>query len=99
MADAWVGTQLMAPIPETPTQTGDVIINKVSNGFVVRVGCKALVAKTWQEVSEGLALYWKHPDAARLKYCQDEMQHTPKGVLKRDISRNRPRKARRNRKA
>lgn len=54
------------------TNTNDVRITRVSNGFCISVGCKMFVAKTWTEVSTGLALYYKDPDAARKKYCEDE---------------------------
>lgn len=60
-----------------PTPTGissgfDVQIVKASNGFIIRVGCKAFVAKTWEEASAGLSLYFRDPNAARKQYCEDE---------------------------
>lgn len=80
--------------PLAPTDLQEVTINKVSNGFVIRIGCRILVAKTWQEVSQGLSLYWKNPEAARNRYFPEDKM---KGALKHGIYRNRPRKARRNR--
>lgn len=77
----------------------EIVINRVSNGFVVRVGCKTLVFKTLDELIDAMRLYYKDQNAARMKYCLDELQHIPKGVLKRDLHRNRPRKARRSRKS
>lgn len=50
---------------------GEVIIRKAENGFIVQVGCKTFVAKTWAEASGGLANYFKDPTAARKKYCKD----------------------------
>ena len=48
----------------------EVDIKKVDNGFIVIIGCKTLVAKTWKEVSDGLDLYWKDPEKAEKKYCK-----------------------------
>lgn len=105
MADCTGTVGMLMEAPRAPevavSPSADVIINKVSNGFVVRIGCKVLVAKTWQEVSDGLDMYWKHPDAARAKYCHDDasLKQLPELRRKiRDLSRNRPRKIRRNRK-
>jgi hypothetical protein len=71
MADGtltWTGgEQAVAPTPHF----NDVRINKAANGFIVYVGCKVLVAKTWKEVSDGLALYFKDPAAAQKKYCKE----------------------------
>jgi hypothetical protein len=77
----------------SPVDLGEIIINKAANGFIVRVGCKVLVFKSWQELREALGLYLKNPTAARKKYCSDEL----KGK-RNDLSRNRPRKSRRRRK-
>lgn len=76
--------ELAVAVPQMPTQ--DVIINKVSNGFIVRIGCKVFVAKTWAEVSEALALYWKNPNAARAKYCEDEVALKPNKRAARKIN-------------
>lgn len=67
------GNQVETPVavPTAPTQ--DVKIFKASNGFVCIIGCKTFVAKTWEELSKGLALYFKDPSAARKKYCEDEV--------------------------
>ena len=48
-----------------------VQIEKADNGFIVKVGCKTLVAKTWAEVSKGLDEYWKDPSKAQKKYCKE----------------------------
>lgn len=84
-----------------PTSTSEVIINKVSNGFVMRIGCKVLVARTWKEVSEGLALYFKDPNTARMKYCEDEhaaLKPGKRGTIG-DLLRSRRRQKRGSRKA
>ena len=54
---------------EDPIRYRDAIIKRVSNGFIVLVGCKTLVAKTWDEVSEGLESYWDNPKEAERRYC------------------------------
>jgi hypothetical protein len=60
------GIQGIAPQP-LPVQN-EVTIRKVANGFTLQFGCQTFVAKTWKEASEGLAEYWKDPEAARKKY-------------------------------
>lgn len=61
--------QCQQEVPVTPGPSR-VFIKKVANGFVLEVGCKILVAKTWEEASEGLSLYWTDPVAAEKKYCK-----------------------------
>lgn len=46
----------------------EVMISKVANGFVLRIGCSTFVAKNWEEASTGIAEYWKDPIAAQKKY-------------------------------
>ena len=46
-----------------------VVITKVDNGFILRIGCKKLVANTWLQVSSALDTYWKDPSGAEAKYC------------------------------
>lgn len=58
-----------AEVPRT-SGSAPVKIDKVANGFIVRIGCKTLVAHTWTEVSAGLALYWQNPAEAEKKYCK-----------------------------
>ena len=48
----------------------DITISKVANGFIVHIGCKTLVGKDWGEVSNGLDLYWVHPEEAEKLYCK-----------------------------
>ncbi len=45
-------------------------IEKVANGFIIVVGCKTLVAKTWDEAARGLGEYWDNPAEAEKKYCK-----------------------------
>lgn len=47
----------------------DAIIKKVTNGFIVNIGCQTFVSKDWQEISDGLTEYWKDPIAAEKKFC------------------------------
>jgi hypothetical protein len=47
----------------------EVTTRKVANGFIVKIGCQTFVAKTWNEVSLGVAEYWKDPIAAERKFC------------------------------
>ena len=46
----------------------DITISKVANGFIVHIGCQTLVGKDWDEVSNGLDLYWTHPEKAEQLY-------------------------------
>jgi len=55
--------------PMPASQFRQVKINRVANGFVLEIGCKTLVAKTWDEAADGLREYWKDPVAAEKKYC------------------------------
>ena len=54
----------------TPPQHREVRINRVANGFIVQVGCKTFVAKTWKEASIGIDKYWKDPIKAEKEYCK-----------------------------
>lgn len=67
--------------PGQPTMAGnlaeipawyDVQVKKVSNGFIIQVGCKTFVTKTWDEAAIGIAMYFDDPKAARQKFCEDE---------------------------
>lgn len=51
----------------TPTV---VTIEKVENGFIVRVGCKTFVENDWSVISGGLELYFNDPELARRRYCK-----------------------------
>ena len=48
----------------------DVVIKKVENGFIIRVGCKTFVATKWYDIYEDLAEYWTNPKAAEEKFCK-----------------------------
>lgn len=65
-----IGSQWTGFVAAEPTKNSHgVSINKVENGFLIAVGCKTFVAKTFEELSEGLALYYKNPKAAQERYC------------------------------
>lgn len=63
--------QLSEPNRACPTgvRWHDVCITRVANGFILHVGCRTFVGTTWEEVSAGLALYWRDPEEAQRKYC------------------------------
>lgn len=56
--------------PTTTEQTPrrDVRIEKVNNGWIVKIGCTTFVFQAWSEVSEGLELFYKNPQKAQEKY-------------------------------
>jgi hypothetical protein len=56
-------------INQPAIQHSDAKISKVANGFILKIGCQTFVSRTWEEASEGLAMYWKDPIAAQRKYC------------------------------
>jgi hypothetical protein len=47
-----------------------VKIDRVTNGFIVEIGCKKFVAENWKDLSAKLAEYWKDPAAAEKKYAK-----------------------------
>lgn len=53
---------------EPPSEYYEVLIRKVANGFVLRIGCKEFVAKNWEEAATGIGEYWKDPRAAQKNY-------------------------------
>ena len=55
-------------MPEVKYQK--VRIEKVDNGFIVRVGCKTFVSESWDKAQKGLAEYWKDPAKAEKKWCK-----------------------------
>lgn len=87
---------------EAPTQAtpgyGDAHIEKVQNGFLITIGCKRFVMHTWKEVSDGLELYWKDPQKARVIYCPEEYKAPPTIRRVDGIPGNRRRKVGRTRK-
>ena len=50
--------------------SNEAVITKVDNGFIVRIGCKTLIGRDWDEVSNGLDLYWVDPEAAEKLYLK-----------------------------
>jgi len=67
--------QPIAPPPGPPQPTERlhqlVTIEKVTNGFIIRVGCKTFVGTNWTEVAAGLAIYWDEPAKAERMYCKE----------------------------
>lgn len=63
------------PGPETQSRTmvsncHRVLVDRVSNGFIVAIGCKRFVGTNWETVAKQLGEYWKDPIAAEKKYCK-----------------------------
>ena len=48
----------------------EVSIRKVTNGFIIHVGCKTFVSTRWGEIALGLGEYWTDPNAAERKYSK-----------------------------
>lgn len=66
-----------AQTPDTPTRPREpvpVSIRRVTNGWIVRVGCQRFVSQRWEEIADGLALYYEDERAAIKKFC-------PKGLM------------------
>uniref|UniRef100_A0A6H1ZPM9 Uncharacterized protein n=1 Tax=viral metagenome TaxID=1070528 RepID=A0A6H1ZPM9_9ZZZZ len=65
--------QTIAPPPLQPTERLHqlVTIEKVTNGFIIRVGCKTFVGTNWTGVATGLAIYWDEPAKAERMYCKE----------------------------
>ena len=58
---------------DTPISGGlnqQVTVERVRNGFIVRVGCQTFVFTTWEEVQGALGEYWADPKKAAEKYCK-----------------------------
>ena len=55
-------------IPPSSRWPNKVVITKVSNGFIVKIGCQTFVGMDWDDVSNGLDLYWVHPEKAEQLY-------------------------------
>ena len=56
--------------PPSYTPWREIHITKVANGFIINIGCKTFIAKTWLEASTGLAEYWIDPMQAEKKYTE-----------------------------
>lgn len=58
----------------TPQPVNDsvITIQKVTNGFIIVVGCQRFVAMRWEDVGVGLELYFRDPDAAYKKYVTEK---------------------------
>jgi len=47
------------------------ISEKVANGYLIKIGCKEFIAKTWEEISKEISEYWIDPKAAEKKYTTE----------------------------
>ena len=56
--------------PVLASRNAMVSIEKVENGFIVRIGCKTFVSTTWAEINTALSLYWEKPEEAQNQYCK-----------------------------
>lgn len=45
-------------------------IEKVANGFIVKVGCKTFVSESWAKITKALGEYWDNPKKAEVKYTK-----------------------------
>jgi hypothetical protein len=61
---------LVPPANESMSKLRSVNIDKATNGFIIKVGCRTFVAKTWKEASTGIGEYWDNPIEAKKKYCK-----------------------------
>jgi len=57
-------------MPQRAVPNIRVSIEKAINGFVIKVGCQTFVATNWDDVSNGLKLYWENPKEAQEKFCK-----------------------------
>lgn len=46
----------------------EVVINKVQNGWIVKVGCVTFVETSWKKICKALEEYWDDPVKAEKKY-------------------------------
>lgn len=74
--------QFNRPVMAFDPSEHKVVIEKVTNGFIIKVGCKTFVAKTWSEVSTGICEYFDDPIAARIKYCSADSKCLKKLIKK-----------------
>ena len=78
MADEYCGNTLgirygpssiERPQIQQTSQWYPITIRKVTNGFIVEVGCRTFVKENWRDVVEGITKYWKDPMEAEKEYC------------------------------
>lgn len=66
-----VGSYPWATMPlEETKKWRTVTIDKVENGFIVKIGCKTFVDNCWGSITQRLSEYWSDPVAAEKKYCK-----------------------------
>ena len=57
--------------PETKTPSWqEVRLEKVTNGFIIEIGCQRFVTTSWDDVALALSEYWRDPVAAQNKYLK-----------------------------
>ena len=64
-----ISPQTCGAIPSAPNH--EVNINRIENGFIVRVGCKIFCFSEWVNASEAIGLWFKNPEEAQKKYCRN----------------------------
>lgn len=45
-----------------------IVLEKVANGFIAKVGCQTFVFETWEKLGQALHLYYTKPEEAVKKY-------------------------------
>ena len=60
----------LQPLTAATRKYQDVNIRKVTNGFIVTVGCKTFVSLSWAYIAEALKEYWTDPTKAEQKYSE-----------------------------
>ena len=58
-------------VPEIIPVVIEVTIKQVENGYIIKVGCKTFIAKTWNEASTGIEHYFADPKGAEKVYCRE----------------------------
>ena len=49
----------------------DVHIQKVANGYVIKIGCATFVETSWDKVQKGIKEYFDDPEKAKKKYYKE----------------------------
>ena len=57
------------PEPPQAVRWHPITIKRVTNGFIVEVGCRTFVKENWRDVVEGITKYWKDPLETEKEYC------------------------------
>ena len=54
-----------------PDNFREVRIQKVINGYIIKVGCRTFIARCWTEASFALQEYFIDPSKAEAKYSEE----------------------------